>query len=192
VLGVLYRWAESGWSEVVAVLWALLQSSVVPGPSDAVLVPLGLADPKKALPLAFWTIVGSTIGALIAYWIGAAAYDSIGLPLLNWLGVGNDQIARIEAMFAQRGWLVIAFASLPLLPSKGAGIIAGAFGLPVAQFIAVNLTVRGGRFLITGLLLRFAGGWMAKRVGRLVPGAGIPERERDQDAGIRNGGKSAS
>lgn len=164
VLAVLNRWAESGWSGAAAAAWALLQSSVLPGPSDTVLIPLGLADPRKALSLAFWTIVGSTIGALIAYWIGAAAYDSVGLPLLTWLGVGHDQLARIEAMFAQRGWIVVALASLPGLSSKAAAIIAGAFGMPVGQFLIITLTVRGGRFLAEGIVLRFAGGWVKQKV----------------------------
>jgi membrane protein YqaA with SNARE-associated domain len=168
VLALLNRWAESGWSGAAAAVWALLQSSVVPGPSDAVLIPLGLADPKKALTLAFWTIVGSTLGALAAYWIGAVAYDSVGLPLLTWLGVGHDQLARIEEMFAQRGWIVVALASLPMLSSKAAAIIAGAFGLPVGQFLVITLAVRGGRFVAEGLVLRFAGGWVKKRLASRV------------------------
>jgi membrane protein YqaA with SNARE-associated domain len=183
VLGTLNRWAESGWSGAAAAVWAMLQSSVIPGPSNAVLIPLGLADPRKALSLAFWTIIGSTVGALLGYWIGATAYDSIGLPLLGWLGVSHEQLASMEAMFASRGMLVVALASLPLLPSKVAAIIAGMFGMPVGQFLLITFIVRGSRFLVEGLLLRFAGDWMRKRLGAAVltlpsPAARAPRAHR--------------
>jgi membrane protein YqaA with SNARE-associated domain len=168
---MLNQWAESGWGGAAAAVWGILQSSILPGPSDAVLIPLGLADPKKALSLAFWTVIGSAIGSLIAYWVGALAYDSIGLPLLTWLGVGQAKLAEIEAMFDRSGWLVVALASLPLLSSKAAAILAGAFGMPVAQFLLVTLAVRGGRFMIEGLLLRFAGGWVATKIRKQRAGS---------------------
>jgi membrane protein YqaA with SNARE-associated domain len=173
LLRMLNRLAESGWSGTAAAAWSLLQSSVVPGPSDAVLIPLGLADPRKAIPLSLWTIAGSVVGALIGYGIGALAYDSIGLPLLTWLGVTSSQLAQVSALVREKGWLVIALGSLPLLSSKAAAIVAGAFGMPTGEFVLVTLVVRGGRFLVEGLLLRFAGGWVkrwvSRRDGSIVP-----------------------
>ena len=37
-----HRWAESGWSRSAVAGWGVLQGSVMPGPSDALLIPLGL------------------------------------------------------------------------------------------------------------------------------------------------------
>lgn len=166
VLTVLHRWAESGWSGAAAFTWSVLQSAVLPGPSDAVLIPLALADRKRALPLTGWTIFGAITGALAAYAIGALAYHSVGLPVLTWLGVTPEHLVHIDALMRARGWLVVAVASLPLGSSKAAAIVAGAFAMPVAEFAVVTLVVRGGRFAVEGLLLRFAGGWVARRLGR--------------------------
>lgn len=164
VLGTLVQWAESGWSGAAALAWSLLQSSVVPGPSDAVLIPLAVADPRRAIRLSLWTVAGSVLGALIAYGIGALAYASVGLPVLHWLGVTSERLAHIEALFtANRRWFV-AVASLPLLSSKAAAVVAGAFGMPVGEFAAITLLVRGGRFIGEGLILRFAGHLLRRRV----------------------------
>lgn len=166
VLGVLHRWAESGWSGAAAFTWGVLQSAVLPGPSDAVLIPLALADRRRALPLTGWTILGAITGALVAYAMGALAYHSVGLPVLTWLGVTAEHLRHIDALMRTRGWLVVALASLPLGSSKAAAIVAGAFAMPLGEFALVTLVVRGGRFVLEGLLLRFAGGWVARRLGR--------------------------
>ena len=39
----LHGWAESGWAGPAVGVWGVLQSSVVPGPSDTLLIPLGIA-----------------------------------------------------------------------------------------------------------------------------------------------------
>lgn len=167
LLTVLYGWAESGWSGVAAATWAVLQSAIIPGPSDAVLISLGLADPKRAPALAAWTVAGSVVGALIAYAIGALAFQSLGVPILGWLGVDAAHLEHISALLARRGWLIVALGSLPLLSSKATAIVAGGFGFALPPFIVVTAAVRGGRFVIEGLIIRFAGErlreWLARR-----------------------------
>lgn len=162
VFGVLYGWAESGWSRSAVGAWAFLQSSVVPGPSDALIVPLGLADPKKSFDLAVWAIIGAVLGALVAYAIGALAFEQLGAPLLGFLGVGEHHLGRVNAMFAEKGWLVVMLGSLPLLSTKAVCIAAGAFGVPLPEFTLAILATRGARFLLTALLLRFAGTQIAR------------------------------
>lgn len=169
LLNTLTRWAESGWSGAAAITWSLLQSSVVPGPSDAVLIPLAVADPKRAIRLSLWTVAGSVLGALAGYGIGALAFPSIGMPVLHWLGVTPERLAQIEGLFAANARWFVAVASLPLLSSKAAAVVAGAFGMPVAEFAAITLLVRGGRFIVEGLLLRFAGHLLRRH---LPPDAG--------------------
>ncbi len=161
--------AASGWSGTAALLWGGLQSSVVPGPSDAVLIPLGLAEPKRAIPLALWTIVGSVVGALVAYGIGAVAFESVGLPLLTGLGITHAQLARLDTLFAEHAWLVVALGSLPLFSSKATAIVAGALGMRLDEFVLVTLVVRGSRFFAEGLVLRFAGDWARRRIARRAP-----------------------
>src|SRR5688572_20302375 len=77
-LAWLHRLAEAGWATTAIGGWAFLQASVVPGPVDGVLVPLGLADPKRAWRFAGAALFGSTLGALVAYTIGAVAFESVG------------------------------------------------------------------------------------------------------------------
>jgi membrane protein YqaA with SNARE-associated domain len=153
IFTVLYRWAQSGWAGPAAATWGFLQSAFVPGPSDALLVPLGLAQPKRAPMLAVWTAIGSIIGGLAAYAIGALAFHVIGEPILELFGVTTAEMARFETEFAAKGWLVIVIGSLPLLSSKLIAIVAGAVKFPIETFLLVWSLVRVVRTsIIVGLL----------------------------------------
>ena len=162
----LLRWANSGWAGPAAATWAFLQSSIVPGPSDAVVLPFGLAQPQRAPALGFWTTAGAMAGGLTAYTIGALAFNSVGLAVLNALNIPASEFAKFEALFAAKGWLIIALGSLPILSAKLIAIAAGAFGFPVGKFLLVSFLVRGVRFISMGFILRFGGPYIQRWLQR--------------------------
>ena len=170
VVAVLHRWAESGRVRSATATWGFAQSSIVPGPDWALLIPLGLADPKRVFLLALWTTVGSFFGALAAYCIGAFAFKSIGIPLLSLVGVGADSIQHARGMFAEHTLLVVLAGSMGLVPSKVMSMTAGGFGVPPLPFALVGFVGRGARFFIVAAIIRFAGlrlvGWIERKVGR--------------------------
>ena len=172
VVAVLHRWAESGRARTAVVTWAVLQGSVVLGPADALLVPLGLADPRKVWSLAACAAAGSTVGGMIAYWIGALAFDEIGAPLLHLFGVGQQQLASSRTLFQERGWMVVLLSPVSPIPVKVVSMAAGAFGMPFTQFLLTHLGVRTARCLAVATLLRLAGGrivgWIERRLGRPI------------------------
>ncbi|MGH7720111.1 MAG: YqaA family protein [Gemmatimonadaceae bacterium] len=172
----LHRIAESGWSRTAAFGWGILNGSVVPGPSDAVIVPLGLADPRRIFDLVTWAIAGSVAGGLIAYGIGAFAFNEVGGPLLGWLGIDEREVRGLRQWFDERGWIAVVIGSLPFGSPKLASIAAGLFGVPVLQFTLAILAVRTARFLLVAVLLRYAGSafarWFERRLGH--PIAAVP------------------
>lgn len=170
VVAVLHRWAELGRVRSATATWGFAQSSIVPGPDWALLIPLGLADPKRVFSFALWTTVGSFFGALAAYCIGVFAFDRVGIPLLSLVGIGTDSIQHAREMFAEHTLLVVLAGSLGLVPAKVMSITAGGFGVPLLPFALVFLVGRSARFLIIATIIRFAGarlvGWIERRVGR--------------------------
>jgi len=165
-----HRWAESGWSRSAVAGWGVLHGSVVPGPSDALLIPLGLADAKRAFSLALWATIGSVIGAHLAYLLGAHAFDSFAEPLLTWFGVSEARFASSRALFERRGWMLVALSATSPLSTKMICTAAGAFGVPFPEFTIAITVGRGVRFFAIATLLRFAGPWvqrwLEKKAGR--------------------------
>jgi membrane protein YqaA with SNARE-associated domain len=172
VVASLHRWAESGWSRSAVATWGLLQGSVVPGPADALLAPLALADPRKTFRLAAAAAAGSTLGGLIGFWIGALAFDELGLPLLRLIGIGDEELASSRALVAERGFLLVALGAFTPLPAKAVYMAAGAFGLPFGRFSLALVIARTTRYLIVATLLRVAGEravrWLERRLRRPI------------------------
>lgn len=162
VLARLHLWAEAGWSGSAVGLWGLLQGSVVPGPSEGVLIPLGLADPRRALYLAIWATAGSTVGGFIAYAIGAQAVAGGGGALLDWMGIGRSMLEARRPLFEEHGWKLVLLSTMSPVPTKLICIGAGTFGVPFWSFALALVAGRGLRFLAVGLLLRFAGERIAR------------------------------
>lgn len=172
LLGVLHRWAESGHAGAAVCTWNALQGSVVPGPSEGLLVPLGVADPRRAPGLALWAALGASVGGLAAYAIGAYAFDSVGRPLVALLGVSDARWASLEGLFHRHGALLVLLSTMSPLSTKFVCIGAGTFGVPFAPFALALTAGRLGRFGVVGLVLRFAGervlGWLEARLGRPI------------------------
>lgn len=163
LMDALRRWAESGWSGPAVGSWAFLQGSVVPGPSEALLVPMGLADPPRVLPLAAWATVGATVGGVAAYVLGATALDSVAVPLVRLFGMSAADFEARRALFEQRGWMVVLFSTISPLPTKIVCMAAGAFGVPPFSFTLALGAGRAARFTAVSLVIRFAGErWIAR------------------------------
>jgi membrane protein YqaA with SNARE-associated domain len=143
---------------------------VVPGPSDALLLPLGLSDPKRVFPLAAWATLGATLGGLVAYAIGLLAFDEVGRPALALMGVGEGALLKSRHLFEQRGWMIVALSAISPLSTKAVCLAAGAFGVPPLHFVAGLVSGRAARFAAVATVVRFAGqritDWLQRRLGR--------------------------
>ena len=127
---------------------------MVPGPCELLFLPLAIADPGRVWRLAAAATAGSVLGGCVAYWLGAAAFESVGRPLLHLLRVGDDTTARAMALLAQYGWLFILVSVLTPISAKAVSIGAGAAGMAFPVFALALLAGRATRFAIDVLLLR--------------------------------------
>ncbi|MCF3974913.1 YqaA family protein [Paracoccus salsus] len=134
---------------------SFIESSVFPIPPDVLMIPMVLADRAKAWVIALVATLGSVLGALLGYWIGAALMDTVGQWVLTAYGkeTAYDQLA---ARFTQYGGWAVLFAALTPFPFKVITIFSGAVGLPLPAFLLTSILGRAGRFfIVAGLLWRF-------------------------------------
>lgn len=155
----LYEWTLSLAGSRHAV-WALavvsfVESSFFPIPPDALLVPMILADRRRAWFYAAVATGASVLGGFLGYAIGFYAFDAIGLPLLRFYGV-TGQYEALHHLYDQWGaWLILIKGATPI-PYKLVTIASGAFHFDLLTFAVCSLISRGVRFfLVAGLLWRF-------------------------------------
>ncbi len=152
----LYDWTISLSAHPHA-MWALaviafIESSVFPIPPDLLMIPMIIARPSKAFQIAAIATVMSVLGGIFGYWIGAALYDSVGLPVLEFYGK-TDKFDEFAARYNEWGaWAVLAGGITPL-PYKLFTILSGSTGLSLPVFIIASVVARGLRFFIVAALL---------------------------------------
>ena len=164
----LHRWAEAGWAGPAVGTWNLLQGAAVPGPTDGLLAPLAVADPPRAFFLAAWATGGAVVGGLVAFVIGVTAFDTVGVRVLDWVGVSRTAVEARRALFVDHGWWVVALSAVTPLPNKIVCLAAGAFGVPPIPFVTALLVGRGSRFTVIAAVCAAIGRRLARKAAQDV------------------------
>lgn len=126
-----------------------LESSIVPIPSELVLVTAGLAG----IPL--WQIVvfgaiGSTLGSIIGYYIGRGGrrfIDRYGKYIL----VTKPRIKKADKWFKRYGnWTILISRLIPFIPYKVFSITAGVLRMRLSIFVLFTFIGTIPRALLLG------------------------------------------
>lgn len=129
------------------------ESSFFPIPPDAMLVPMCLARPQRALHYALVCTIASVLGGMLGYAIGFWLFDALAMPVLRAYGYG-DALARFTAWYDQWGIWVILIKGLTPIPYKIVTIASGAAHFDFLTFMLASIVTRGARFFLLALLLR--------------------------------------
>ena len=134
---------------------AFAESSFFPIPPDVLLIPLAIGVPRRALRFAALCTVGSSLGALVGYFLGLEFYEAIGQRIVAFYSAG-EQYERVQALYQRWDVVAIALAGFTPIPFKIFTITAGVFKINLITFTIVVLLSRGARFfLLGGLIWRF-------------------------------------
>lgn len=137
-------------------LVAFVESSVFPIPPDVMVIPMVLADRRKAWLIATICTIASVAGGLLGYMIGAFAWDTIGQPLLELYGK-QESFETFRAWFEQYGFITVFGAGLTPFPYKVITIASGFSHINLGVFMIASTLARGGRFFLEAALLRLLG-----------------------------------
>ena len=144
---------------------AFAESSFFPVPPDIMLLPMSLAQPKRAWLYASVCTVASVLGGVLGYAIGALLYDSVGHWLINLYGLGG-KVEAFRASYAEWGALIILLKGLTPIPYKLVTITSGFAGYNLWLFILFSIITRGGRFFMAAIVLNRYGEWIKVRIER--------------------------
>lgn len=172
---------------------SFIEAIFLPIPPDAMLIPMVLLEPARALQYALLTTVASVAGAGVGYTVGFRG----GRPLLARFAKGPT-VGRIESMFQRYEFWAIVIAGFLPLPYKLFALSSGVFNLDRKRFLAASLLGRGARFTLVALIVRRYGaglaeaiirssGWFTGGLAVLVVGAGIVWWRRSRSGRAQTG-----
>ncbi len=135
---------------------AVVEASVFPIPPDVLLLALALGRPRLGLRFAFIATLGSTIGAIMGYWIGMFLFSGLAEPMLKFYGA-MEEFHRVQSLFGEYGLWVVVVAGFSPIPFKVITITAGFMAMALPGFVAACLLSRGLRFGLEGAIMRWGG-----------------------------------
>lgn len=122
-----YAWWILGFLSIVS-------SIIPPAPPDVIFIPMVLANRKRWFAIGTFAVVMSTIGALLAYIIGAGLFDVIGKHIINFYGL-VEKFQTVGAMYERHVFLTVFTAAFTPVPDTIFTIGAGLFHIPTPLFV---------------------------------------------------------
>ncbi len=124
-------------------------------PPEVFMTPPIIANKKRALPITIAASLGSIVGGILAYMIGAWLWDSLGQWIINTFTNPELIETAIKPMFGKYGILIIVLTAVTPIPYKLLALWLGFIGYPLWIFVAISAIFRTGRFAIIATLLYF-------------------------------------
>jgi membrane protein YqaA with SNARE-associated domain len=146
-------------------LYSFFHSIILPVPTDFLLVPMALADRRRAALFVIVSSVTATLGAAAGYLVASVAYSTLALPLVSAVGLADD-VAALAASLDQFTFAATLVTALTPLPDVPVILAAGLLHMNVAAFLLAYFIGRvlrlGGVTLVAlagidvaGLIKRF-------------------------------------
>jgi membrane protein YqaA with SNARE-associated domain len=128
------------------------ESSFFPIPPDVMLVPMILANRRKAFTIALVCTICSVLGGLLGYAIGFYFFETIGAWVVKTYGL-QAALEKFRDEFAHYGIWVILIKGLTPIPYKLVTIASGAAHFDLFTFVWASIVTRGVRFFLVAALL---------------------------------------
>ena len=161
----LYAWmmenarGRHAWAALAA--FAFAEASFFPIPPDVMLLPMMLADRRRALVVAAWCTFWSVMGGMLGYAIGALFWKTAGLWLIGVLHIPLSTVDALRLKYATHAYM-IAVQGLTPVPYKLVTISAGLANVPFAAFMLYSAITRSLRFIVLEGILVYVFGDKAR------------------------------
>src|SRR3984957_16618168 len=117
-LRALYAWmlthAQGRHAWAALALFAFAEASFFPIPPDVMLLPMMLADRKRAFALAAWCAFWSVMGGMLGYAIGALFWNTVGIWLMGVLHIPLSEVMSLRARYTEHAYLIVAQGLTPI------------------------------------------------------------------------------
>jgi membrane protein YqaA with SNARE-associated domain len=150
-LRALYAWmvknaqGRHAWAAVAA--FAFAEASFFPIPADVMVLPMMLADRKRAYYLGVWVAFWSVMGGMLGYAIGALFWETAGLWLIHLLHVPLEQVEALRLKYSSNAYLIMVQGATPI-PYKLVTIASGLAGVAFPLFMLYSAITRSIRYVV--------------------------------------------
>jgi len=135
---------------------SFLESTIVPVPLEAILLPLMQARRDKLWLIAATATLGCVIGAFFGYALGYFVFDLIGDWVINYFSTPEQWQVAQERMSNEGFWFILTLGILPI-PFQIAMLAAGATKYSLFLYLLATTLSRSLRYFGIALAVKIAG-----------------------------------
>lgn len=135
---------------------SFLESTIVPIPLEAVMIPLMQARRESLWKIALMATVGCVIGAIFGYALGYYLFDLIGQWIIDSF-FSAEQFENVKSQMDRQGfWFVMTLGIAPI-PFQVAMLAAGATKFSLLLFLIATVIARSLRYFGLAAVVYYAG-----------------------------------
>ena len=135
---------------------SFLESTIVPIPLEAVMIPLMQARRESLWKIALMATVGCVIGAIFGYALGYYLFDLIGQWIIDSF-FSAEQFENVKSQMDRQGfWFVMTLGIAPI-PLQVAMLAAGATKFSLLLFLIATVIARSLRYFGLAAVVYYAG-----------------------------------
>lgn len=111
-----------------------------------------LAAPTQWFRIAFACTIASVLGGLAGYAIGYYAFETVGIPVIEFYGY-SESFETFRDIYNAWGVWIVFIAGTTIFPNKLITIASGVTQLDLVTFTVTSFFARGLRFFIVAILI---------------------------------------
>jgi membrane protein YqaA with SNARE-associated domain len=152
------HWAATPYAVPALFLLSLAESSFFPIPPDVLLIAMCIGEVKKSYRFAWWCSIGSVLGGMAGYAIGAFFWDQTHQFFYDWVpSINEHSVGRVRDLYDQYNFWIVFVAAFTPIPYKVITILAGVCGINFPMFVLASAVGRSARFFLVAWLFRHYG-----------------------------------
>ena len=146
------RFTKSRLAYPFIFILCFLESIIFPFPQEVFMIPMMASDRDRIFKIAWFALLGSLFGAIVAYFIGMYLFESIGMYILNLYDL-NETFSNFSDQVSEFGFLYVFIGGFTPVPFKIVTLSSGFIGINFLIFITASIISRSVRFFLIGYII---------------------------------------
>ena len=146
------RFTKSRLAYPFIFILCFLESIIFPFPQEVFMIPMMASDRDRIFKIAWFALLGSLFGAIVAYFIGMYLFESIGMYILNIYDL-NESFSNFSDQVSEFGFLYVFIGGFTPVPFKIVTLSSGFIGINFLIFITASIISRSVRFFLIGYII---------------------------------------
>ena len=128
------------------------ESIIFPFPQEIFMIPMMASNKERIFKIAGFALLGSLLGAIVAYLIGLYLFESLGRYILDLYNL-NESFLNFSVQVANYGFIYVFIGGFTPVPFKIITLSSGFMGINFLIFITASLISRSIRFFLIGYII---------------------------------------